>query len=176
MSLAWSSDGTRLASASRDKTSKLFDTKTGESLMTFNGHAQPVSGVGFLAKNAQIVTSGQDRKLRVWNVKDGKQAREMAGFGGEIYQLSILPSNQVLSSSADKTARLHQAANGKVEKTFSGHTDWVYCAAIHAESKRVATGSYDGEIRIWNLGDGKLIQSFPAAPGYSSSPKPMVKP
>ena len=44
----WSPDGKKIATASRDKTSKIFDSTTGESQATFNGHGQPVFGVGFL--------------------------------------------------------------------------------------------------------------------------------
>ena len=72
----------------------------------------------------------------------------------------------VYSCSADKTARLHKLADGKAVRTFSGHKDWVYAVAYHEASKRLATGTYDGEIRIFNAEDGKVGTTFTAAPGY----------
>ncbi len=166
MDIAWSSDGSKLASASRDKTSKVFDTKTGDSLVTFNGHGEPVFGVGFSPDGKQVVTSGRDKQIRVWNVSDAKQARAIGGFGNEVFRISVTKEGDVYSASADKTARLHKIADGKVLKTFSGHNDWVYSVAYHTAGKKVATGSYDGEIRIWNFDDAKTTVNFIAAPGY----------
>ena len=168
MDIAWSPDGSKLASASRDKTSKVFDAKTGDSLVTFNGHGQPVFGVGFSPDGKQVVTCGGDKQIRTWNIGDAKQARAIGGFGNEVFRITITKEGQVFSASADKTARLHNIADGKALKTFSGHNDWVYAVSYHAASKKVATGSYDGEIRIWNLDDAKTTASFIAAPGYKA--------
>ena len=74
----------------------------------------------------------------------------------------------MFSCSADKSARLHNIADGKELKKFDGHSDWVYTVTFHPESKRIATGSYDGEIRIWNSEDAKTTVSFIAAPGYKA--------
>lgn len=167
MDVAWSPDGTKLASASRDKTSKVFDAKSGDSLVTFNGHGQPVYGVGFSPDNKLVVTSGSDKNIRTWNVGDAKQVRAIGGFGGEVFKVVVTPEGQVFSSSSDKTARNHQVGDGKALKTFGGHTDWVYCVAVHTGTKRVAAGSYNGEVRIWNLEDAAETLKFVAAPGHS---------
>jgi WD40 repeat protein len=53
-------------------------------------------------------------------------------------------------------------------KTFGGHTDWVYSIAVNAATKRVAAGSYNGEVRIWNIEDGAETLKFVAAPGYKA--------
>jgi WD40 repeat protein len=49
-------------------------------------------------------------------------------------------------------------------KKFAGHRDWVYTVAEHAGRKRLASGSYDGEVRIWNAEDGSTAAAFPAVP------------
>ncbi len=166
MDVAWSADGTRLASASRDKTSKVFDAATGDSLVTFNGHGQPVYGVGFQADGKIVVSSGSDKQIRTWNVADAKQVRAIGGFGNEVFRIVITPEGHVYSCSADKNARSHQVSDGKVLQTFAGHTDWVYSVAVHAGTKRVAAGSYNGEVRIWNIDDAKESLKIIAAPGY----------
>lgn len=166
MDVAWSADGTRLASASRDKTSKIFDSTSGDSLVTFNGHGQPVYGVGFQADGKLVVSSGSDKQIRTWNVADAKQVKAIGGFGNEVFRIIVTPEGHVFSCSADKNARSHQVSDGKVLKTFAGHTDWVYSIAVHADTKRVAAGSYNGEVRIWNIDDAKESLKFIAAPGY----------
>jgi len=169
MDVAWSPDGKKIASASRDKTSKVFDSATGESQATFNGHGQPVFGVAFLPDGNSVATSGRDNRIRVWAAGDAKQAREI-GFGGEVFRIRATPEGMSFAGSADKTARQHNLTNGQQVRQFGPHNDWVYSVAYHAGTKRVASGSHDGEVRIWNADDGKEIVKFIAAPGF----KPQV--
>ncbi len=169
MDIAWSPDGKKVATASRDKTSKVFDSTTGESQSTFNGHGQPVFGVGFLPDGNSVATSGRDNRIRVWAVADAKQAREI-GFGGEVFRIQTTPEGMSFAGSADKFAKQHNLTNGQQVKQFGPHNDWVYSVAYHAGSKRVASGSHDGEVRIWNAEDGKELVKFIAAPGF----KPQV--
>ena len=169
MDVAWSPDAKKIATASRDKTSKVFDSTTGESQSTFNGHGQPVFGVGFLPDGNSVATSGRDNRIRVWAVADAKQAREI-GFGGEVFRIVTTPDSMAFSGSADKSARQHNLANGQQVKQFGPHNDWVYAVSYHGASKRLASGSHDGEVRIWNTDDGKELIKFIAAPGY----KPQV--
>lgn len=175
MDVAWSADGTRLASASRDKTSKVFDSTSGDSLVTFNGHGQPVYGVGFQADGKIVVSSGSDKQIRTWNVADAKQVKAIGGFGNEVFRIIVTPEGHVFSCSADKNARSHQVSDGKVLKTFAGHTDWVYSVAVHAGTKRVAAGSYNGEVRIWNIDDAKESLKIIAAPGYKPADATVAK-
>ncbi|MFP6763744.1 MAG: c-type cytochrome domain-containing protein [Planctomycetaceae bacterium] len=171
MDIAWSPDGSKMASGSRDKTSKVFDAKTGDSLVTFNGHGQPVYGVGFSPDSKLVVTSGSDKNIRTWNVGDAKQVRAIGGFGSEVFRIVVTPEGHVFSPSADKQARVHNVADGKAIRSFTGHTDWVYSVGVHTASKRVAAGSYTGEVRIWNLDDGKELLKFVAAPGVVAETK-----
>lgn len=167
MDVAWSPDGTKLATASRDKTSKIFNATNGEALGTFNGHGQPVFGVSFLADGASIATSGRDSRIRIWNVSDAKQARELAGFGSEVFRIVLTPDGHVFSGSADKQVRMHNLANAQVVRAYAGHADWVYTVAYNPATKKLASGSHDGEVKIWNADDGKELVKFIAAPGLA---------
>ena len=166
MDVAWSADGKKIATASRDKTSKVFDSTTGESQATFSAHAQPVFGVGFLPDGASVATGGRDNRIRVWTIADSKQLREIA-LGGEVFRITMQADGTAFSGSADKFARQHNLTTAAEMKKFGPHNDWVYAATYHAGSKRVASGSHDGEVRIWNYDDGKEITKFTAAPGLS---------
>ena len=166
MDVAWLPDGSKLVSASRDKTAKVFDAKTGDSLVTFNGHAEPVFGVAVAPDGKTVITSGRDKSLRRWNVSDAKEVHRITGFGDEVFRVVVTRDGRIFSCSADRKARVHSLADGKLLTTFAGHADWVYSLAYNDATKRLATGSFDGEVRIWNVQNGKGLVTFLAAPGY----------
>ena len=164
--VAFSPDGKRLASASRDKTSKVFDLAKKEALVTFPGHADTVYTVAFTPDGKQVVTGGADSQIRVWNPdEDAKQVRVVGGFGGAVFKLQFSPDGKTLAAcSSDKMIRTFEGFTAK--QTLQGHADWVYTIAISPDSKTLASGSWDGEVRLWNLADGKPIKTIIAAPGY----------
>lgn len=163
--LAFSPDGTRLASASRDKTAKVFDVVKKESLVTFPGHADTVYSVAFAPDGKSVWTGGGDNQVRVWNPDDdAKQVRNIGGFGGPVFKLQYAPDGKdLISCSSDKNVRV--LADNKVKSTLNGHKDWVYSVAVSPDGKTIASGSWDGEVRLWNLSDGKAIRTILAAPG-----------
>jgi WD40 repeat protein len=165
MAIAWNHDGTKLASASRDKTSKVFDAKTGDSLVTFPGHGDAVFGVDWNADGTAVLTAGRDRKVQIWNPADAAKIAEMAGFGHEVYKISLV-GNRVFTCSADNTAREFAFDSKGQTRVFSGHADWVFALAFNDATKRLATGSFDGDVKIWNTEDGMNLITFKAAPGY----------
>ena len=81
MGIAWNPDGTQLASASRDKTSKVFDVKTGESLATYAGHADTVFAVAFAADGKSVYSAGGDKRIHAWTAATGKLTA--AGSGSQ---------------------------------------------------------------------------------------------
>ena len=166
MAVAWNHDGTRLASASRDKTAKLFDAATGESLLTYPGHGEQVFGVAFNADSSQVLSTGKDKKIHVWKSADAAKVGEIGGFGQEVYDITI-QGGQVYCCSADKTARQFEAGERKHVRNYEGHADWVYSLTYNDSTKRLATGSFDGEVRVWNAADGALVTSFKAALGLA---------
>ena len=164
MDVNWSANGQRLVSSSRDKTCKVFESATGNPVITFSGHGEPVYSAAFLADSTTIVSGGSDRRLRVWNSADAKEIRAIGGFGGDIFRIQILPGDLILSASGDRAVHEHKAADGAELRKMEGHNDWVYTLSANSARKLIASGSYDGEIRVWNSEDGSMTTSFIAIP------------
>ena len=171
LDIAFSPDGKRLASASRDKTAKVFDVAKKESLVTFPGHAEAVYSVSFTPDGKGVATSGGDNQIRFWNPdEDGKQTANIGGFGGAIFRIAYTPDGkQLVACSADKSVRIFEGTAQKY--VLAGHTDWVYALSISRDGKSIASGSWDGEVRLWNSADGKPLKTILAAPGFKPAAK-----
>src|SRR5205814_1798134 len=83
MDVAFSPDGGRIASASRDKSARVFDAKSGAMLQAFLGHEEPVVGVAWSGDGKAVFSAGRDRKIRAWNPVDAKQMGESIATKGE---------------------------------------------------------------------------------------------
>ncbi len=164
MDVNWSPDGKQLVTSSRDKTAKVFDIASGASVITFSGHGDAVYSASFLPDGKSVVSAGSDRQVRVWNPVDAKEIRKIGGFGSDIFRVVVTPESHLLTACADRNAREHNLADGKELRIFAGHKDWVYTLCYNPAKKLIATGSYDGEIRVWNSEDGSVATSFIAIP------------
>jgi WD40 repeat protein len=73
-SIAVSPDGKWLATAEENGKLKMFDMSSGSLVRAIDGHAGGATSVAFSTDSSKLVSGGQDKSLRVWNVADGRSA------------------------------------------------------------------------------------------------------
>jgi WD40 repeat protein len=61
--------------------------------------------------------------------------------------------------------RIWNADTGAAVRTLSGHTDWVYALAVSPDGNQIASGSWNGEVKVWKVADGTLVKAFNGSPG-----------
>ena len=107
-----------------------------------------------------------------WPASLACSSAQAGGFGGPVFKLQYTPDGKSLVACAsDKTVRVVDPSNGSTRQTLSGHADWVYTFAVSADGKTLASGGWDGEVRLWSLPDAKLERTIVAAPGLKSASK-----
>jgi WD40 repeat protein len=163
--VAWSPDGTQLASGSRDKTAKVVNVEKGEVVAVYNGHNQTVLGVAFHPDGQQVYSSGANNQIHLWKTSDGQKSADVANFGGEAYKL-VATEKHLIATSADKSARLFDRTQRNQIREFKDHAEAVLCAALSPDGKLLATGAFDGSVRVWNAETGETVKTFIAAPGF----------
>lgn len=161
--LVFSPDGKRIASASRDRTARVFELENGNLLETYVEHTQPVFAVAFAEDGKRVISGGRGKTPHLWQVEEAKKLGDFPALEGDILALRAV-GKRLFMAGADASIREFDIESRKLTRELKGHSDWVYALAYEAGSKRMASGSYNGEIRIWDLEKGELLKSFTAAP------------
>ncbi|MFN5394370.1 MAG: c-type cytochrome domain-containing protein [Planctomycetota bacterium] len=160
--LAYSEDGKRLGSSSRDKSAKVADAETGELLGSYPGHAAAVRGIAAFQDGKQWISVGADNKIHRWEVENAKKVAEIP-LGGDPQKL-VKDQSSVWIPNGDKHWYRLELANNAIATKQPGHEDWITSIAIHSAAGKIATGSMDGSIRVWNLSDAALVKAWVAKP------------
>jgi len=156
--LAFSPDGTLLASVSADKTVAVFDLQAGTIRVVLRGHSAGVNTVAF-SPDGELVASGSwDRTIRLWSLATGKRVGMFLGHEEGVYNLAFSPDGRFLASAGfDKAVRVWAVAEGNLLRRLRGHADAVLAVAFSPDGTLLASGSMDGTLRLWRLGDGEGV-------------------
>ncbi|KAJ8063245.1 hypothetical protein OCU04_008478 [Sclerotinia nivalis] len=160
-SVAFSPDGTKVASGSGDGTIRLWDTTTNESLQTLKGHSDWINSVAFSSDGTKIASGSDDRTIRLWDMTTGKLFQTFEGHSNSVNSVAFSPDNtKVASSSWDRTIRFWDTITGESLQTFEGHSNSVKSIAFSLDGTKVASGSGDRTIRLWDTITNELLQTL----------------
>ena len=94
-SVAFSYDSAQLASASNDKTVKIWDASSGACLQTLEGHSNEVTSVAFSHDSAQLASASEDNTVKIWDASSGVCLQTLH-IGRSLYKLSFAPNGSHL--------------------------------------------------------------------------------
>jgi serine/threonine protein kinase len=154
MSLAFSADGKLLASASGDRTVKVWNVSQpeGREVTTLQGHQGGVYSVAFHPKKPIVASGSWDRTIRLWDVNTGKEIRKLEGHAEDIWSVAFCSEGVVLASgSEDRSVKLWEVETGRELKTLRGNVGTIYSVAISPIAKTIATGGRDGMAYLFDV-------------------------
>ncbi|HEV3259108.1 MAG TPA: WD40 repeat domain-containing protein, partial [Gemmataceae bacterium] len=145
---------------SDDKTIRIWDTETGEELLTLHGHTNLVGRVLFDARGWRLASSSEDGTVRIW---DGTPLDESVNAhvqtlrtdAGIVYDVAFSRDSRWLAAAGGQVGqpgevKVWDVVNGGEVSALRGHTDRVFSVTFGPENL-LATCSGDGTVRFWDV-------------------------
>ncbi len=159
VAVAFSPDGRRFLTGSRDSTASLWDAITGSPIGEPMRHAGAVVSVAFDPTGALLATASHDGTARLWDGRDGRARGEPLAFEGKVNVVSFSADGlQVLAAADDGTARVWNTRTGLPvgSPLRSGPVGRgaVLTASFDLTGRRVVTAGVDGVARVWSVREG----------------------
>jgi WD40 repeat protein/serine/threonine protein kinase len=168
--VAWSHDGTRIASAAGasdpkldvDHTVQVWEAGTGKLLLTYRGHTQAITGLAWSPDSKLMASASSDGTAQVWDAISGvKPLVTYRGHLDHVWDVAFSSDGRsVASCGADATVQVWDAATGKLAYTYRQHKDGVSSVQWAPRGTHILSGSYDNTVQIWEAFTGTLERVY----------------
>ncbi|WP_086666254.1 hypothetical protein [Lentzea kentuckyensis] len=165
---SFTKDGTVLATASYDRTARLWDVRDRSNpkpLAVITGHKDWLTSAVFSPDDKVLATTGNDKTIKLWDIADRtnpKLLHTIETGNGTSYLLEFSPDGKALAAAnEDKTARLWNVSDPAnptpLGEPLRGATAAVRTLAFSPDGHTLATSGDDQNIRLWDVATRTMI-------------------
>jgi WD40 repeat protein/serine/threonine protein kinase len=165
-SVAFSPDGSRLASGYLNGTVKIWDALTGKETFTLE-HARQVTSVAFSPDSTRLASASDNKTVKLWDVQTGKETFSFNGHLVAVASVAFSPDGtRLVSAGQDGTVKVWDAASGEEKLSFKGYGGGTIPVVFSPDGKRLASVNKDirgfQTLKLWDAQTGRETLSYPA--------------
>ncbi|TXH70622.1 MAG: TIR domain-containing protein [Thiothrix sp.] len=156
--IAFSPDGSTIATASWDHTAALWDARSGERRLTFQ-HDQKVTAVALSPDGSSLATASYDHTAALWDARSGER-RLVLLHENLVRAVAFSPDGSTLAIASDNhTAALWDVRSGERQLIFK-HNKIFLSVVFSPDGSNLATTSWDDTASLWDARSGELQLTF----------------
>jgi WD40 repeat protein/tRNA A-37 threonylcarbamoyl transferase component Bud32 len=153
--LAFSPDGSRLASAGKNRAVDVWEPTTGRLLAVLEGCSDPVRSVAFDAAGTRLVAF-DGSTAQVWDSKPSAEPVALKGHTAEVLGVAFSPDgHRIASTGRDGTVRLWDTGSGRELVQLGRHEGGAFGVAFSPDGSCLASAGADGAVKLWDVRGGK---------------------
>jgi WD40 repeat protein/mono/diheme cytochrome c family protein len=174
MGALFTADGKRILSCGRDQAMKLSNVANGQFIDDVNNPLEPIMCFARHPKEDIVAYGGANGTVRVYKISDNQartagrndtnQLKELERQPASVHAITWNAEGTQVAVGSEVDAKVYDAKSGSKVATLAGHEGGIFAVAFSADGKRVATGGFDGLVRIFELPTGKLKSAFVPVP------------
>ena len=168
------------ATGSDDFTIKIWSFKTGEMTHELkDGHDQPINTLTYYNDGNHLISGGFDKRIQHWDLQNPSKPLKNPKFKGahnfSVETLQFSPDfSHLVTGSRDLSWKLWQYSPTSIKEIYKvphAHFSYVMSVAFNHTGDKIITGSYDREIRMWNIENGERLMILEPKQEESKSKK-----
>jgi WD40 repeat protein len=133
--LAFSPDGSRLASASLDRTARIWNPTEGQCERVLEGHEDQIYGLAFSPDGRRLATASLDKTGRIWSLANGRCEVALRGHRGEVQCVAWRPDGQVVATGGWEGAIRLWTPDGSPYRGFENLGEVITSLKFTADSR-----------------------------------------
>jgi hypothetical protein len=165
--LAFSPDGTSLASCSYDRLVKLWDPASGKLQRALEDHSDSVYGVSWKPDGKLLASVAADRTVKIWDPATGTRLYSLGDPTDWVYAVAWSPDGKrVAAAGVDKSIRLWDInqTEGKLALSAFAHEKPVLKLAFTADGATLLSLGEDRVVKAWDAAKLTEKKVYPAQP------------
>jgi len=164
LSVAWSPDGTKLASGSRDQTVRIWEAATGKQLSQLTGHSNWVTLVSWSPDGKRLASGSWDKTVRIWEVATGKELWQLnvdaGGYG--VQSVAFSPKGDMVAAGCSNgNIFFVDAAAGQIKSSLRCDSQ-VMSVAYSPDGTKLAAGLNQNSMVVFDTQTNEQICSLKA--------------
>src|SRR5216683_2933083 len=174
--VAWSPDGTWIASGSRDTTVRVWKASAGEDYLVYQDHASYLLSLAWSPDGKRLASGDTAGTVRIWEAFTGRTITTYHRHTRFVRSVALSPDGTHIATGGDygdSTVQVWQAFSGNHLYTYSRQYR-IFAVAWSPGGKRIASGSFDASVQIWDAFSGENIFTYQghSGPVYTAAWSP----